>query len=142
VGYSGRVSIARRQPSPQTELLEVRTSLRYGLGVFSRAVLQPGDVIEQCPVLLVEPGEADSVSSGSLSGYVYDWGDGHVAIALGYGSLYNHDPEPNAEYAQSDDGTALVVTALAPIAPGEEITIDYTGGDPSSLWFTLRPTGG
>ena len=125
----------KHRPIQASEFIEVRRSPRHGLGVFARSAIGKGDEIERCPVLLVEPDDADAMMTGSLSGYVYDWGDGYAALALGYGSLYNHEFEPKAEYGWSDDGLELIVTARTDIAPGEEITIDYTGGGQIELWF-------
>ena len=46
-----------------------------------------------------------------LSHYCFAWGRGTVALALGYGSLYNHSYRPNARYddvgPQTKEFTAL-----------------------------------
>lgn len=109
--------------------------------MFATAPFKPGDVIERCPVLVIGPDDADHLASGSLHGHVYDWGEGHAAVALGYGSLYNHDPSPNAEYSPSDDAEELVIVAKAVIQPGDEVLVDYTGGGQIELWFDPRPAG-
>ena len=54
---------------------------------------------------------------------------GTVALALGYGSLYNHSYRPNARYDDIGQLTKIF-TALRDIPPGEEITVNYNG-DPS-----------
>lgn len=108
----------------------------HGIGVFATEAIPADAVIERCPVLLVAPADADKVTEGSLSGYVYDWGDGWHGFALGYGSLYNHDPDPNAWYEQGEDERSLVFLARRPIPAGTEITIDYSGGGTVELWFT------
>lgn len=113
--------------------VEARRSPRHGLGVFAVAPIPPGAVVERCPVLVVPAEEADTLNETSLAGHLWDWGDGQVAIALGYGSLYNHARAPNAMVDQ-DDGE-LVVIACDAIAAGEEITIDYTDGGRLELWF-------
>ena len=53
-------------------------------------------------------------------------------LLLGYGMLYNHSAEANAEYVQEGDA-AVAFVALRQIDPGEEITIDY-GAD----WWATR----
>ena len=110
-----------------------RRSPRHGLGVFAVAPIPAGDVVERCPVLVVPAAEADALNESSLAGHLWDWGDGEVAIALGCGSLYNHDPAPNAMVDQ--DGDELVVIACDDIPAGLEITIDYTDGGRLELWF-------
>jgi SET domain-containing protein len=74
-----------------------------------------------------------------LANYVFEWGRGTVALALGFGSIYNHSYSPNARY---DDVGRLtkVYTALRDILPGEEITINYNGdeNDLSPVGFEVR----
>jgi SET domain-containing protein len=118
--------------------VEARRSPVHGLGVFACTRIAEDEVVECCPVLVLDADDADVVSAGSLSGHVYDWGDGQAAIALGCGSLYNHDADPSAEYEIGDDAASLVVRARRAIAEGEEITIDYTGGGQIELWFEPR----
>lgn len=118
--------------------VEVRRSPLHGLGVFARTTIRAGAVVERCPVLLLEPEDADQLATGSLSGHLYDWGDGRAAVALGYGSLYNHDHEPNAEYASHEDPAEIVIVARRDIGAGEELFIDYTGGGQIELWFEPR----
>lgn len=127
------------QTNPFTiDRVEPRPSPRHGTGVFARKFIGAGDVVEHCPVLVLEPEDARYAAEGSLSGYVYDWEGGRSAVALGCGSLYNHDPDPSAEYCVGDDGESLVIFARRDIHPGEEITIDYTGGGQIDLWFDLE----
>ena len=61
-----------------------------------------------------------------------------MAVALGYGSLYNHSYQPNARY---DDVGRLtkVFSALRDIEPGEEITVNYNGkpGDRGPVGFDV-----
>jgi hypothetical protein len=84
-------------------------------------------VIERVPVLVLPVGE---IIQGDvpqrLTGYCFEWGRGTVAVALGYGSLYNHSFQPNARY-DDERGQAKVFTAIQDIAPGEEITVNYNG---------------
>lgn len=116
--------------------VEVRQSPLHGLGVFARTRIRAGGVVERCPVLLLTPEDAEQLAAGSLSGHLYDWGDGQAAVALGYGSLYNHDHEPNAEYILSEDPQPeIVITARRNIEAGAEVFIDYTGGGQIELWF-------
>jgi SET domain-containing protein len=117
--------------------IEVRPSSRHGLGVFALRRIGRGGLIERCHVLLLEPAEAEVVAAGGLYGMMYDWPNGSSALALGFGSLYNHDPDPNAEYTAHEDGPELEIVARRDISAGEEITIDYTGGGQIELWFDL-----
>jgi uncharacterized protein len=113
-------------------------SVRHGRGIFASRAFAAGEAIERCPVLVAEADDADAVML-AFHGYVFDWEEGRVAIALGFGSLYNHDPDPNAEYEADHDEQELLIRARHEIAAGDEITIDYTDGGAIELWF--EPTG-
>jgi SET domain-containing protein len=139
----------------QSDAIEVKQIRGKGRGVFARRAIRQGETIERVPVLVLpatELGEAHGANhkNGSSNGngngkpragtglweFTFEWGKGTVALALGYGSLYNHSYNPNA---RCDDYGARtkVFTALRDIAPGEEITINYNGepDDRSPVWF-------
>ncbi len=74
-----------------------------------------------------------------LDNYYFNWGDDGewYAFALGYGSLYNHSYEPNAEYGMDFDSETIDFYCIKPITSGEEILINYNGDvdDKSTVWF-------
>src|SRR3954447_17299908 len=122
----------RAQPSIAGVFVD-RSSV-HGRGVFAARRFEPGDVIEDCPVLLVT---ADAIDALGLDGFCFEWTDDECAIALGYGSLYNHSWKPNARYDHDHDRDLVSYSALRRIQPGEEVTVNYSG-DPegrSGLWF-------
>ncbi len=102
----------------------------HGRGVYARRDISEGETIEICPT--VELGENDA--GGALADYVLysNRNPGQSVLMLGYGSLYNHSAEPNAEYSEHAED-ALAFTALRDIPAGAEITIDY-GDD----WWETR----
>jgi SET domain-containing protein len=111
----------------QSDAVEVRRSKGKGRGVFARRAIRRGEVIERVPVLVVPAEELQRESVWtSLGSYCFLWNQRTVALALGYGSLYNHSYRPNARYDDLGQRTK-VFTALRDIAPGEEITINYNG---------------
>jgi SET domain-containing protein len=59
------------------------------------------------------------------------------AIALGYGSMYNHELNPNANFILDLENMTIDIEAIQDIAAGEEITLNYHGepGDESEVWF-------
>jgi uncharacterized protein len=120
-----------------SDAIEVKRTRGKGLGVFARRRIRDGEVIETCPVLVL-PAAALGEGPGGLWAYGFDWSRGTVALALGFGSLYNHSFEPNARY---DDMRlrAKRFTALRDIAEGEEITVNYNGepSDRSKVWFDV-----
>lgn len=119
------------QPPP----IVIAMTADRGRGVFAARDIEAGEVIEQCPMIVVDAADAPAVCETVLGQYAYGWDDGAVAIALGYGSLYNHATEPNAFYEEGDDPATMVVRANRWIGAGEEVLIDYTGGGVQELWF-------
>lgn len=53
----------------------------------------------------------------------------YTGIALGYGSLYNHADHSNAMYYYDKEKELMVFEAIQPIAPHQEITINYLGAE-------------
>lgn len=125
-----------------TDRLEVRDSNERGRGVFARVPIDEGEIIEECPVIVIPPEQLDALGGTILHEYFFQWGGTRDAgaIALGYGSLYNHAHDPNAMYVRRLEARLLVFHALRAIAPGDEITVSYHGGfgDRSPVWFDVR----
>ena len=71
-----------------------------GRGVFAGSPIQNGDLIEICPVIVLKEGEMELLDKTSLYDYYFLWGDEQTlcALALGFGSLYNHFAPSNADY--------------------------------------------
>ncbi len=120
-----------------SDLIYVKKIGGKGRGVFAKRPIEKGMVIERVPVVIFPVQEiyTDTIST-TLADYVFNWGNDEVAIALGYGSLYNHSYQPNATYAAKGRRTQ-VYSALRDIAADEEITVNYNGCAKSQakLWF-------
>jgi SET domain-containing protein len=118
-----------------------------GRGVVATARIAAEDVIEVAPVIVVDDHAA--LDHTVLAHYVYDWKPdaSAVAVALGFGSLYNHSYRPNARYHKHydvDGGGTLTYIALRDIEAGEEVCVNYNGdpADQSPLWFDVVGDGG
>jgi SET domain-containing protein len=110
-----------------------------GRGVFALRRIRKGEVIERVPMIVMTAKEfEDEVSGSSLSNYCFAWGRDQVALALGYGSIYNHSYTPNARYEDVGPQTKVFL-ALRAIEPGEEITVNYNGrpSSRSKVWFEV-----
>ncbi|MEZ4984577.1 MAG: SET domain-containing protein [Saprospiraceae bacterium] len=109
-----------------------------GRGVFTAEPIPEGSSIESCPVIVVTADDTERIHQTLLHDYYFLWGDdGSSAVALGYGSLYNHSSSPNADYGMDYDNLSIEVFALRDIAAGEEITFNYTDASDqrTTLWF-------
>jgi uncharacterized protein len=123
----------------QSNAIEVKRVKGKGRGVFARRLIRRGEVIERVPMLVLTAEEFEDRWAGtSLANYCFAWGRGTMALALGYGSLYNHSYRPNARYDDVGPQTKEF-TAVRDIAPGEEITVNYNGAPTSraAVWFAV-----
>src|SRR3954463_6180805 len=128
----------------QSDAVEVKRARGKGRGVFARRPIRKGEVIERVPVLVLEEEDYRKGMDGTLlAGYVFAWGEGQIALALGYGSLYNHSFKPNARYQDVAPRTKQFV-ALRAIRAGEEVTVNYNGSPRSraKVWFNLADEAG
>ena len=121
-----------------SSLIEVRridNRGRGGRGVFAISDIAEGTLIERVPVLLIPENQVfgdppDGQRSARISWYVFAWAGltkrSYVALALGYGSIYNHSYEPNARYTPIAPDF-LDFHAVRTIRAEEEILINYHG---------------
>lgn len=118
-----------KMPLTASSLIEVKRAPGKGRGVFARQFIAAGTVFERVPLLVIPAREIpDDPNASLLWSYIFEYGRGTVALALGFGSLYNHSYEPNARY--DDAGMQIKeFTALRDIHAGEEITINYNGAE-------------
>jgi uncharacterized protein len=108
----------------QSRLICVRKIKGKGRAVFAKCPIKKGTNVECVPVLLVPIADlVGGLKNPTLNKYFYHWDKKHVAVCLGYGSLYNHSFEPNARYVHGPN--VVTYRALRDIATGEEITINY-----------------
>jgi uncharacterized protein len=125
-------------------MLEVRHREGKGRGVFATEKFACGALIESAPIILIPAEQWPHLEPTVLALYIYNFGptaeEEHAAIALGYGSLYNHSYTPNAKYIKSWEEQLIRFVALRAIEAGEEITINYHGSpeDKAPIWFEVK----
>ena len=128
------------QPQPPTDFDRSRApTLEPGLcvglfpgrgrGVVALRGFSRGELVERAPVIVLAPADRERIQGTLLARYYFEWGDDEAsaAIALGYGSLYNHSYDPNLRYEFFEQHLAIDFVALRDIAAGEEL------GDVSTL---------
>lgn len=106
----------------------VKNSPIHGLGVFASEEINQGEVFEECPTLSlpIAKGEVTSL----FIDYRFNWPSGtseyqEQVISLGYGSLYNHNENPNAYWYSENDRKTFKFVASRIIKPNEEIFVWY-----------------
>ena len=104
------------------------TGTPKGRGVFAARRFSPCETVEECPVVLFR--KPYGALHKELKSIVFHWpvpeGAAETqALALGYGSLYNHANPSNLRYETDVEALLLRLVAVREIDPGEELTINY-----------------
>ena len=114
---------------------------KMGRGVFTKASIAAGTLIELAPVIVMSGTERKLLDQTLLHDYIFEWGEdrGQCAVALGLISVYNHSFEANCEYDMYFEKAAMTVKAVRNIKRGEELFINYNGDWNSKLpvWFEM-----
>lgn len=127
------ISVNIRQKYKKTPLIkqqiELRPSSVHGYGVFAKKKILPGEIIEECPLVLLRKDQP----LFALNDLAFKWDDKFHILTLGYGCCYNHATNNNAKYYRDEDNQLVTFKASRVIYPGEEICVNY-GED----WFQRR----
>lgn len=108
--------------------VEVKKTLKKGRGVFALREFKAGEVIENCPVINITPAERKRIENTILNYFIYPWRSTKSGcLVLGYGSIYNHSYNPNADWKQDFKNNTMMYRAIKSITKGEEITVNYNG---------------
>jgi len=114
---------------------------KAGRGVFARANIKRGEIIETCPIIKIPEEDPANLNGSILVTYFYYFKT-HLALTLGFGSIYNHSYTPNAKYKLRARESVIDFTAIKNIKKGEEITVNYNPKNKNPLWFEVIPQTG
>lgn len=106
--------------------LEVKQSLGRGLGVFATYPILQNEVFEITPLLDLGVDYESEVLYDYRFMYPKEGDNQTYVVALGYGSLYNHSDQNNADWRECGD-MLFEFYALKNIRAGEEIYLCYGG---------------
>ena len=117
----------------------------FGRGVFANQDIKKGEIIEKSPIIVVSKNDTSNLNERILVTYFFYFGKKKekLAVALGFGSIYNHLYKPNASYKIDPKEKTIEFTALKNIEKDSEITINYKFGNPKNktpLWFEVNQT--
>ncbi|MEM1503596.1 SET domain-containing protein [Domibacillus sp. 8LH] len=119
----------------------VRNTDKYGRGIYAARDIKTGELFEVSPVLISPQNEWEYIEKTVLVDYCFTWGKNYkqTAIALGYGSLFNHSYTPNAVFVYNVENLSIDFYAITNINRNEEITINYNCDpeDKSAVWFEV-----
>ncbi len=105
-------------------MLRIKEVTGMGRGVFTTTVIKEGRTVEVCP-LLTHDGNLEIEKCNILKYHALIEGKHRSAIILGYGSLYNHDFQPNTRTVLDWENRTLTFIATRQIEKGEQITFNY-----------------
>ena len=121
--------------------IKLEKTATKGRGVFAQKKFMVGDIVEMCPVLLINYVNNTLLKKTGLYNYAFQWEKkDQVAIAAGYGSFYNHSFTPNLKHDCNYEREAIRFTAITEINCGDELTINYNGDTncTDTLWFEVK----
>ena len=112
-----------------------------GLGVVATGNILKSEIIECCSVIVLSPDKKldnnwrrlhQVMLETMFSNHHFWWTARYGALALGYGSLYNHSSEPNGDIVRYIKQRKMVFIANQNVRAGEEITVCYR-----CVWFDV-----
>lgn len=95
----------------------------HGLGMFAAGQYQPGQVIIKIEGNLVHWRTLLGLS-GVIQDNAFRYSNNYYLSPSGAGNYINHSCNPNAGVFKT--GTGLILKAVTGIAPGDQITFDYS----------------
>lgn len=114
-----------------------------GRGVFALRDFAIGEIVEQCPLIILL--RAYDQLPPRIQTMVFNWGNlantsPSYALALGFGSLYNHGNPASLRYEAKPDDNSIQFIAVRDIQKDEELMINYNAGGCSHVsdddtWF-------
>jgi SET domain-containing protein len=109
----------------QSKIYVAKSKIR-GYGVYAGKSIKKGEKIEVCYAIISKGGDK------TLEDFYFD-AKGKYALFTGYGSIYNHSEDPNADYTINITKRLATIKAQRNIRKGEEIFVSY-----GEKWFSSR----
>lgn len=108
-------------------------------GVYARGDIKKGEIIETSPIIEVPQYNMSNLKGSILVTYFFYFGKNkeRLAIALGFGSIYNHSYKPNITYKIKPKEKLIDFIALDDINKDDELTFNYHNS--SNLKSKKRP---
>jgi SET domain-containing protein len=114
-------------------MLRIGPTKNKGLGIFANRAITKGELIEESPVLILSKPEIEVIKQTILAQYYFCWKDAG-AIAFGRGSIFNHSPNSNVDFAPNYLNQTIDYIASQNIHKDEELNINYD----SELLFEVK----
>lgn len=111
--------------------IHIKETKNFGRGLYANRLISKGTIIELSPLIVLSKEHTKIATDTVLNNYWYYYDQNKCAIALGYGSLFNHHLEPNITYQIDKNKNIIKFIALVEIIKNQQLFINY-GYDPLS----------
>ena len=113
----------------QFACIEIKHTTEMGYGVYATRDFEKGELIERCYCIKICDLEKDIPAD--LKNYAFQYPPGReertkcYVLPLGYGSIYNHSNNNNANWEKAEEHMFFNFIAVKDINKGEEICTNY-----------------
>ena len=104
-------------------MTEIKIVRGKGRGIFATKDIRKGTLVEKSQLIFFPRKEEKYIEKTILADYYFEYDQKLNAIALGNGSLYNHNRQDNIIFIQKNK--MIYFYAIKNIKKGEELLLDY-----------------
>lgn len=106
-------------------MIKIIKTKKYGRGLFATKDIPANTVIEISELIVIPDGKQDRLLlKTDLKHYLYLFGKGS-ALALGFGSLFNHSDAPNVIWNMNEKKKRITFVTNKAIKKNEQFFINY-----------------
>lgn len=106
-------------------MIKVKNSKGKGRGVFASRKIKKGTIVERSPLITFNKKDTELLENTLLDKYCFEYKKDRVCLALGVGSLFNHDMDNNIVAILNYDKNVMEFKTTKEIYKGEELYINY-----------------
>jgi hypothetical protein len=105
----------------------IKMTQEFGRGMYASHLLEAGDIVTTCEVLVLSSEDTLKVNQTELKHYTFVYDESRDCLVLGDGEIFNHSDNPNVAYHLDDfDGRKVMrFVALRIIETGQQMFTDY-----------------
>lgn len=106
----------------------LKVTPEFGRGLYASRVIQPGEVVTRCELLVFSADDTPKVNDTDLKYYTFKFNETQDCLCLGDGEIFNHQDVSNVSYQLEDfEGRKVMVfRAKEVIQAGLQLFINYT----------------
>lgn len=105
--------------------IHIKETKTFGRGIYSNRNIPKNIVIEINPLIVLSKTHTNIAKNTCLNNYFYYYDQNKCAIALGHGSLFNHNSIPNVTYEIDKKTNTVKFITLVEVLKNQQLFIDY-----------------